>query len=148
LAKYSAAAYEKKVQQFVKRIPSATKRTLGKGAEIVAEEMRRNLSGRVLKRQSGDLYNAVEKEVSIQPLRARVGISDKQQYKAQTHEHGRRITAKRKPYLVFAVDGRVVKTKSVYVPPRPFAGPALDAKRPEVIDLIRRSLLLEYKASG
>ena len=44
---------------------------------------------------------------------------------AAIHEFGGTIHARRAPYLVFQVNGRWVKTKSVHIPARPYLRPAL-----------------------
>ena len=44
---------------------------------------------------------------------------------ARIHEQGGTITPKKSAYLVFQVGGRWVKTKSVYIPARPYMEPAL-----------------------
>ena len=138
-------AYKRKLERFMHRIPGTVKRGLTKAARVVAEEMRRNLSGRVLRPRTGHLRDAVREKVTLQPLQARVFIAPKQQYKAQTHNEGKTITAKKGKYLVFRIGDKVIKVPSVTIPNREFAEPSLEKKRGEVIRILRHTLIAEYK---
>lgn len=145
MAKMSMTAYKRKLERFMHRIPGTVKRGLTKAAKVVAKEMRSNLSGRVLQRRTGHLHGAVREEVTLQPLQARIFIAPKQQYKAQAHTKGMTITAKKGKYLVFRIGDKVVKVPSVKLPERVFAEPSLEKKRGEVIQILRRTLIAEYK---
>jgi len=141
-------AYKRKIEHAMKQMPGTVKRALNKSADVVAQEMKANLSGRVLQVRSGKLRRAVEKEISLKPLRARVFIDGKQQYKAQSHEYGKTIFPKDGPFLVFRVGEKWVKTPRVRIPKRPFAAPALERKRAQVLKFIRRSVVAKLKRAG
>lgn len=61
---------------------------------------------------------------------------------AKIHEFGGIIKAVRAPFLVFKIGDRLIRTKSVRIPPRPYMGPALEWARPEIRRLFGRGLQL------
>jgi hypothetical protein len=144
MARMSMSAYKRKLTWFSKFMPFIVKGGLKKSAKMVAGEMRKNLSGRVLSRQTGELYKAVDEEVSLRPLRARVFIAPRQQYKAQAHEYGMTVFPKKGKYLVFRIGDKFIKTPSVRIPRRPFAKPALERRRRDVLRILRRTLVGAY----
>lgn len=145
MAKMSMTAYKRKLEKLHERFPKIVYRGLTKATQVVVDEMRRNLAGRVLHRRTGFLYRSVRGHVTHQPLQARVFIDPRQQYKAQAHTEGKTIFPKRGKYLVFRIGERVIKVLSVKLPKRPFAKPALEKKRREISRILGRTLVAGYK---
>jgi hypothetical protein len=139
--------------------PALTKTALQGGSNLVLEEIKRRWSGGVLQIRSGRLVRALKTEVALSPLHAKVFVDSRQQYKAQTHEQGRSIKAeqgkrsqKRMKILhkeafmqISPPRGYYGRPKSVTIPARPVFRPSLDAKRKEVIELIKNTILEGYK---
>ena len=135
--------YQKKLQGWSRRMPRRVKRSLIQGTKILESDIKRRW-GSQLRRRSGELMDSIRSEVTLRPLRARVYVEQKQQYKAQTHEHSRTITPRKKPYLTFKIDGQWVKVRSVTVPARSAFGPALESKQDDILALILRGVMESY----
>jgi hypothetical protein len=77
-----------------------------------------------LQKKSGKLYKAIKyyaKSTAAGDDEIAVYVAAKQQYKAQSHEHGNIIRPKKGKYLfIQGADGSIRKVTSVYIPPRPF----------------------------
>ena len=82
------------------------------------------------------MQRAIAGTVSRKPVSGLVRINKKSQYPKGIHERGGTITAKRKPWLTFMVNGQWVKVKSVTIPASPFLGPALESSRKQIVRII------------
>jgi len=89
--------------------------------KILVKEMKRNVSGKVLNKRSGALFNSIDAEVRTRKGSYSVSIIPDVPY-AAIHEKGGRT-------------GRGHKTR---IPKRSYMKKALDDKRNEVIKIIRR----------
>lgn len=92
------------------------KKMLSRGLQIVKKEARKDVSGKVLHKKTGNLakgftyklfgdFNAIIKNYKPH---------------AHLHEYGAHPIAKKAPYLVFEVNGHWVKVKEVTIQARPF----------------------------
>lgn len=93
----------------------------------VAVELRKHIRKKFrshLSKKSGRLYRAIRyraRSNAIGDAEISVFVDSRQQYKAQTHEYGKRIEPKKGKYLyVQGENGSIRKVTSVYIPPRPF----------------------------
>ncbi len=59
---------------------------------------------------------------------------------AAIHEYGGIIKAKNKPFLVFKIDGKLIFTKSVQIPARPYLRPAFDSQKDAAITEVGEAL--------
>lgn len=110
-----------------------------------------NASGKVLKRDTNELANAiVVNEATDDDLTAEVGIEEGSSPNAGPSlygpvlEHGATIVPKTKGSLVFEIKGECVFAPSVTIPPRPWFWPAVDEVLPgaaeDLFDEIGRQL--------
>lgn len=139
--------FQRKVERFYRTMPQRIYIGLEKATVVVKQEVERRLSGITLHTRSGDLLSALGTEVKKQQGKQHgyVYIHNRQKYKALTHEEGKTITPRRKPYLVFSIGGKVIKTKSVTIPARPFMKPAARAKRKRVAQIILKEIVRPFK---
>jgi phage gpG-like protein len=139
MAKQSLKQFQGKVKGWAKKYPNATYRGVVKAAEAVEKEAKKNIRTK-LNRITGRLENSVESDVKRSPVSGKVFVNNKQQYKAQTHEHGETITTKKEDWLIFKIGGEWRRAKQVRIPARPFMGPALQKKRKEIRKIIARMI--------
>lgn len=115
-----------------------------------------------LRGDSNTLKNHIIHQVDLPGRRAIVGVAGDLPY-ARIHEFGGVIRPKTKSYLWFFIPneearatmspvarrkaakgkeapGVWVRTKKVTIPPRPYLGPALDAKRPDIERWFQRAI--------
>lgn len=60
---------------------------------------------------------------------------------ARQREYGGVIKAKNAPFLVFEIDGRIIRTKSVYQPATPYFRPPLVQNQAKYRGIIREAIL-------
>jgi hypothetical protein len=131
MANLTLEQFTKKLERWQRSMPDAVKDGLRKGLDIVSAEVETNLSGRVLNRRSGQLFRAIgtELEAYRRPLRAKVFIDNRQQYKAQAHEYG-------------------LQTKpGLKLPMRKFMKPAYERNKDRVMDGILQEIMSGYEHS-
>ena len=139
MATYNMKTFEKKIKKWGKNNPKAIMRAFKRGTELVrGETVRKHLSGpkmakgkgsltsATLARRSGDLAGSINTKVfqSGTKIAGKVGTPIKY---SRIHEKGG--TSKRP------------------MPKRPFLQPSLEKKRPEIVDIISRAIIEEYKRS-
>jgi hypothetical protein len=134
-----------KVELWKTAWPELTARALKDGAGEVAQTIKNEWSGIVLQRRSGKLVNAIRTQVKLNPLTARVYVEAKQQYKAQTFEHGKTIVPKKAPYLIIKFGNIWRKVKQVTIHPRPVFKDALESRKSQIFELIRYHIMEGYK---
>lgn len=100
----------------------------------------KKLSGQVLKRQTGRLASSMNSKVYKQG-RGVVGIIGSNVKYARIHEFGGTIVPKNGPFLVFRIGDRVIKTKKVTIPARPYMGPTFRENKSRVKEIFKRSLI-------
>jgi hypothetical protein len=142
--------------------PELTKTALKGGSDLVKREIQSRWSGSVLQTQTGRLVNSVKTEVGLNPIHAKVYVDAKQQYKAQTFEHGKTIVAaegqrsqkraktlNKEAFLQIGPsrNGNYYygRPRQVTITARPVFAPSLEAKRVEVIELIKSTILEGYR---
>lgn len=135
--KQDLTQFGKKVREWEKRYPNAVYTGVKEASEVVKKAAQRNVSGRFTAR-SGEMERSIAAIVSKKPVGGVIRINKKAQYPKGIHERGGTITAKRKPWLVFQINGQWVKRKTVTIPARPFLGPALESNRKQVAKIIGR----------
>ena len=59
---------------------------------------------------------------------------------AAIHEFGGVIRATHAPYLVFMIDGNLIRTKSVTIPARPYIRPVIDRDGDEALALLGKTI--------
>ena len=139
---------------------SALGKALKTAAVVVESEAKRQVyAGRPehLNADQGRLRASLTHYMEAGGLRAYVGSA---LIYAPVHEYGATIRAKNKPYLVFFIPGaeamkakrwgprrareegagQWVRVKQVTIPPRPYLGPALEAKRGAVREELEKVL--------
>jgi len=67
---------------------------------------------------------------------------------AAIHEYGGIIKAKNKPFLVFKIGGKLIFTKSVQIPARPYLRPAFDSQKDAAITEVGEALADLVRASA
>ena len=67
---------------------------------------------------------------------------------ARIHEYGGTIKAKNKPFLVFKIGGKLIFTKSVQIPQRPYLRPAFDSQRTNALTEVGEALADIVRASA
>lgn len=82
-----------KLENWKEAWPELTKEALQDGCNIIAQEVRREYSGGVVRQETGTLAKSVQTKVTLNPLTAKVFVKGGQQYKAQTFEQGKTIQA-------------------------------------------------------
>lgn len=82
---------QRHMELWKKAWPDLTKKALQEGADILKSEIERRWSY-TLRQRTGRLMKALRTHVKLNPLTAKVDVTNKQQYKAQTHEYGKTIT--------------------------------------------------------
>lgn len=92
------------------------KKMLSRGLQIVKKEARKDVSGRVLHKKTGNLARGFTYKL----FGDFNGIMKNYIPHAHLHELGAHPVAKKAPYLVFEVKGHWVKVKEVTIPARPF----------------------------
>ena len=67
---------------------------------------------------------------------------------ARIHEYGGTIKAKDKPLLAFRIGGKLILTKSVQMPARPYLRPAFDSQKDAVVVEVGEALADLVRASA
>jgi hypothetical protein len=127
--------------------PKLTRTALRSGGNIVAQEVKRRYTGGVLHEFTGRLARGVRYSTKLNPISAKVYVSNSQQYKAQTHEYGAVHVGK--PFMTIAPAGTSKNAKglfwgrpsSVVIPARPVMQDSVRVKQAEVLALIEKTIV-------
>lgn len=135
----------KKFEALAKKMPGKLKQTMDRAIKAVrVNVVRKKLSGRVLKVQTGRLRNSITAKVekSGADVVGKVGTNVK--YGKAWEDTGIKvhtITPKSKKALHFFYKGKEIFCKSANLPaqkPRPFLAPALQEEMPKIMAMFRR----------
>ncbi|ULQ59234.1 helix-turn-helix domain-containing protein [Brucepastera parasyntrophica] len=98
------------------------RRMMGRVAGTIKKEAKKNVTGLVLQRRSGDL----SKSLSFKTKPDFTAIIRSGSIYASTHEMGETITAKNGNYLTFKINETWVKVQSVIIPKQEFLWPVIE----------------------
>lgn len=126
------------------------KRMMAKVAQSIRKDVKnKNLKGGLLKKQKGLLFKSISYKTKNDMSAT---ISSNTPY-SSTHEMGKTILPKNKPYLAFQVDGEWRRVKQVVIPQRQFLYPVIDDyfstnKAEQIMDKIFQQALDEIFEKG
>jgi len=106
------------------------------GARVIQAHAQENVRNKLNKHPLGNLVNNIT--VRREGKSVLVGVWGV--IYAAIHEFGGLIFARNKPFLVFQIDGKWIKTKKVVMPARPYLRPALDENLDEIKGAIEATL--------
>lgn len=113
------------------------------GAQLIVNDAKENAPY-----LSGTLKRSIHSsQPSLNSGRWEVRIGTNLEY-ARIHEYGGTIRAKNKPFLVFKIGGKLIFTKSVQIPPRPYLRPAFDSQRTNALNEVGEALAELVRASA
>lgn len=85
--------------------------------------------------QTGNLLNSIELDELVISDKSYIMFGAHTVY-AAIHEFGGIIQATHAPYLVFMIDGHLIRTKMVTIPARPYMRPVIDRDGAEALKLL------------
>lgn len=106
------------------------------GGYVIMSHAQDNIRNKLSQHPTGFLANSVGvKRVGKLVLVGVFGV-----VYAKIHEFGGIVTARRKPFLSFQVNGKWVFTKKVVIPARPYLRPSVDSHLSEIKEAISDAL--------
>lgn len=106
------------------------------GGRVIQAHAQENARNKLNKHPLGNLTNSII--VKREGKAVLVGVFSV--IYAAIHEFGGVIKAKVAPYLVFQIDGKWIRTKSVIIPARPYLRPAVDEHLGDIKEAIEATL--------
>ncbi|BEQ14500.1 phage virion morphogenesis protein [Desulfoferula mesophila] len=130
-----------KFRQAHMRLGPEVREAAMKGATLIAGEARENLSGKVLKVQTGRLRASILPLITRDtPDRVTAEVGTNVEY-ARIHELGGTIKPNRAEWLRFNIPGVGWRSaKEVRIPARPFMGPALEKSLDRIAFLLESAV--------
>lgn len=113
-------------------IDALTQRMRSLHIELQRQIVETKLSGQVLHERTGTLRRSIMQETAADGDVITSSVFTNTVY-AAIHEYGGTITPKRAGALVFEIDGRLIFTTLVKIPPRPYMVPTFQDMRGEII---------------
>lgn len=152
---------QRKMELWKEAWPELVKGALQEGTNTVAEEIKRQWSGGVVRSVTGSLVRGVKTSVSLNPLSGKVYVTPKQQYKAQVFEQGRtiQVAAGKRSQQRYGMtnkaaflqitpyhgEGYYGRPRSVTIGARPIWNAVLTDKRPAILYSMQQHIVEGYK---
>jgi HK97 gp10 family phage protein len=136
-----------KLKAAQKRIPTKIEQAMWKSVYAIQRDAKLNVTGgNPLHVQSGRLRTSIAADVSTTGgVEGRIGTNV---IYGPVHEDGATIRAKAASYMIFEIDGHVVKVPKVVIPRRPWLEPAMDKNRSKISEIFGREMSVAIKDSG
>lgn len=122
-------------------------KAMGRVMQLLDREVGINLSGKVLNRRTGELARSMTTKVRAKGESLIVGRIGSNKIYAKILEEGGFINAKNKPFLHFKIGNKWIKTKQVYIPPRPYLRLAYLQNRSDVLRVFEFGILKGLKGA-
>ena len=143
----SAMTIEFDTSKLIKDLDKVDKRIRGEvarkavdaGGHQVMNYARINIRNKLNKQPTGALWNSID-VVAKNDGEGAVAVVAPHRVYARIHEFGGTIVPRRAKYLTFRVDGRLVRTKKVTIPARPYMKPAVTEHEGAIISAMQAAI--------